>query len=416
MSRRAIVLVGLALALGAGCKRREQPRTPPAPPPTSAAARGAREKPRPPTADEKKRYREALRRGRGLDRQGDLAGAIQAFRDALGAIPDDAAALSELGWAAYRAKDLKTAEEATRKAVDRAGETRLRAASLYNLGRVLEDRADKAGAVEAYARSLELRQSRPVRERLAKLDPAAAARAEIFGVHPLIGPLAGGMEAFCKRPENRCDAMGDGEDKPEQGCEAVDVKVTGALAPPWQEVAVWSVSCTLRDDSDVGYHLAVRTARGWYVYAGLGTGGEGRRHGQELKVAALELRDVVPGGAPELVVRWSETQSSYSGGSNRSWDSEYDYLLVAGFGASGAPSATGKVPLAVTHETTRMFDEDEQKEGEGEDTSDLGKTSIIMDFAFTADGQLELKGPTKVEGKPEEDLGRYAGRHPLVFP
>jgi Flp pilus assembly protein TadD len=43
-------------------------------------------------------YRDAMAEGRKLERLGDHTGAIRAFERAVAVRPDDAAALSELGW------------------------------------------------------------------------------------------------------------------------------------------------------------------------------------------------------------------------------------------------------------------------------------------------------------------------------
>src|SRR6185295_11972963 len=81
--------------------------------------------------------------------------------------------LSERGYQLLLAKDLVHAEEVTRKAIAMAGPAR--PASLYNLGRILEEKKDKAGAAKAYKESLEARPNRIVQQALQRVDPAAAA-------------------------------------------------------------------------------------------------------------------------------------------------------------------------------------------------------------------------------------------------
>lgn len=69
----------------------------------------------PPAADARATYRAALKEGRELAQKGNHVAAVAAFMRALVALPDDPAALSELGLAAREARDLTQAEQATRK-------------------------------------------------------------------------------------------------------------------------------------------------------------------------------------------------------------------------------------------------------------------------------------------------------------
>src|SRR4051794_12480782 len=63
----------------------------------------------------RQKYRAALEQGRKLSKQGKEAEAIESFKAALAAVPDDSAALSELGLSAHHLKDYAQAETATRK-------------------------------------------------------------------------------------------------------------------------------------------------------------------------------------------------------------------------------------------------------------------------------------------------------------
>src|ERR1700689_4365607 len=62
-----------------------------------------------PAADQKT-YAAALQKGRDFQAKKKWADAEAAFGDCLKIAPDDATALGELGWTAYLAKDLATAE------------------------------------------------------------------------------------------------------------------------------------------------------------------------------------------------------------------------------------------------------------------------------------------------------------------
>lgn len=119
-------------------------------------------------------YRAAIAEGRKLEKQGDHAGAVGAFQAAVAAHPDDPVALSELGWAAFLTKDLTRAAESTERAIAVAKDPRLKAASLYNLGRIEEERGAPARALELYQQSLALRPNAAVQKRLSGLKPDAA--------------------------------------------------------------------------------------------------------------------------------------------------------------------------------------------------------------------------------------------------
>src|SRR6185436_438914 len=125
-----------------------------------------------------------MAKAKGAAKKGKHAAAIALYDQALAIRPGDAAALTDQGWSAFLLPDLPRAERITRQAVNATGDRRITAAAHYNLGRILEARADRAGAVAAYQRSLELRPNRVVREQLGKLDPAAAAAADPLKPEP----------------------------------------------------------------------------------------------------------------------------------------------------------------------------------------------------------------------------------------
>lgn len=124
-----------------------------------------------PTAD----YSASLRQGRELLRQNKPRDAVVALDSALKARPDDPVALSELGWALFLAGDLARAQKESERAAALSHDPKLRAASLYNLGRAAEAATNRTAALAAYRQSLKLRPSAEVHARLATLDPAVMA-------------------------------------------------------------------------------------------------------------------------------------------------------------------------------------------------------------------------------------------------
>lgn len=114
-------------------------------------------------------YKQYLNKGRTAAKAAQWPEAIAALNSALAAIPGDDRALAELSFAAMSAGDFDTARKAGRQAVLVATDPKIKAAALYNLGRVEEADAP-AKAIELYRQSLALRPSKIVDKRLADIS------------------------------------------------------------------------------------------------------------------------------------------------------------------------------------------------------------------------------------------------------
>ncbi|HVV81436.1 MAG TPA: tetratricopeptide repeat protein, partial [Kofleriaceae bacterium] len=151
-------------------------------PAAGSAATSAARKPdtKPPalTAAQRKEYRKHLAQGRKLGGAKAWGDAVAELQQCLKVIPGDARANGELGWAAFQAGDYDTARKANTAAVQAAGDNKVKASSLYNLGRVAEATNDKEAAARFYTQSLLLRPNKTVSDRLTalgKAPPAAGA-------------------------------------------------------------------------------------------------------------------------------------------------------------------------------------------------------------------------------------------------
>jgi|GEM_PF-2873015 len=113
-------------------------------------------------------YQRQLALGRKAAKAAKWPEAIAALDAALVAIPGNDVALSELSFAAMSAGDAVTARRAGRQAVLVATEPKIKAAALYNLGRV-EETDRPALAIALYDQSLALRPSAIVDKRRADL-------------------------------------------------------------------------------------------------------------------------------------------------------------------------------------------------------------------------------------------------------
>lgn len=179
-----LAVAGLAIgAVTAAAPARAQTQ-----PPTAAAAGPAAAKvaKAPPSKEVLQKYLQALKQGRAADEKGQLPEARKAFEEAVRLLPEGAAAQSELGWLAYRQNDLELAERATRTAIAASSKPSLRAASLYNLGKILGAKNRKPEAIKAFSDAWEIGQSPAALTELRALDPKAAQTA-----WPKITPLEG---------------------------------------------------------------------------------------------------------------------------------------------------------------------------------------------------------------------------------
>lgn len=118
-------------------------------------------------------YRKHLTEGRRLASKSTFPEAIKEFEQALEAVPGDAPALLDLGWAHFKAGELDKAKKRTEEALGRTTNPQLKGSAHYNLGRIAEEKKDYKEAVDHYQISLELRPNEIVEKRLADLAKKA---------------------------------------------------------------------------------------------------------------------------------------------------------------------------------------------------------------------------------------------------
>jgi hypothetical protein len=146
--------------------------------------------------------------GRKLTKDKKYKEAIVEFEKALAIHDSDAKVLSELGYAALLDNDLDKSKKASEKALKTTRDPKLRASVLYNLGRVQEEKGDKAAASESYAASLALRDNEAVKKRMEGLGAQKKAVDACTAAFPKIEDLcectrnsfaaASGLKATCK--------------------------------------------------------------------------------------------------------------------------------------------------------------------------------------------------------------------------
>jgi len=180
----------------------------------------------PTTAKERKAFTVHLRAGRKLEKKNDWAGAVAELEQAVALYGIEPAALSELSWAAFNAGKLDRAEETARRSAELTSDPRMRAASLYNLGRVLEQRGDKPAALAAYQRSHRLRTSPVVAKRIAGLGGKVAAGA---GLHPCAALMS--QDELCRCASRQLyDGVATGDQEPDWEHPRVSCRTDAAVS------------------------------------------------------------------------------------------------------------------------------------------------------------------------------------------
>jgi tetratricopeptide (TPR) repeat protein len=374
--------------------------------------------------DDRKTYKKALNEARELQKKKDYAAAVAAFDKALALFPDDPRAMSEKGWAQFFAKDLASAEKNTRDAIGRTTDKNLLGSSYYNLGRIQEERGQTPDAIASYQESLRVRpENKIVKERLATLNAAVTER-DPFAGEALLGPFPtlkalcaeyakgnhDGETVTCEFKDDNTPGEGTG---PDEGSRPA---ITGSSALAAARV----FSTPLNPSSEDGwsmesyFHLALQTKDGWflvkeieYVY---NPGAFGIS--ESFILNKLEFKDIIPGGAQELLVEFAYSRNDSDMGLNEYESGTTTLVMVCGVGASGKPSCTKGFAIAENAERAIIS---EEEEASGEYTHDgLYKFSWSLGYSFSAAGALELSGTASKEMNPA--VTASIGSHPLSFP
>jgi tetratricopeptide (TPR) repeat protein len=234
-----------------------------------------------------------IAQGRKLATEKKFEEAIAAFEEAVKLDPYDARALSELGWVAFQANKLERADEATRTSLKFTYDPKVRGATLYNLGRIHEARAQLPEAAAAYAQSLALRDNATVTKRLADLTAKGI-------TPPVVAPQQCGFKRHdAATPEGICAAM---VTNPERNlCEDGGVQTWKLDHPRITEAA----SFAIYNDEEMTsyYYLAIKLDGVWqsdqigYAY---NPGAFGVS--EEFEIKTLELRPLLPGGQLALYI------------------------------------------------------------------------------------------------------------------
>jgi hypothetical protein len=358
---------------------------------------------------------ELLRTGRQQVAAGKYAEAVVALEQCVKLAPADPTANAELGWAAFKAKDLTKAEAATRKALAGKQSNDQRAATLYNLGRIANDGGGSIPSLAPLLESYRLRPNEVVRAHLHLAQPTLADALDPYVTHAASGPFAS-IAAYCKaaKPivlddsghdfECGCNDIGtDGEPNPYEDNAKLKPKAV-KLAAPYDKVVVFTRRCLGNDAAPIGkvmeLEVGVKLARGWFVTA-IDSADPNSHGGVDAHVASVTATDVIPGDKPELVVDYK------IGGNYTHHDDESEWnahaVVVIGISASGVPSATHPIVL------------DQTGPRRGGASFDL-KPIAHRTLTWNKDGTAQLTGDPDWVDKldPKLDAG-LRGRHAVTF-
>jgi tetratricopeptide (TPR) repeat protein len=256
----------LALLLCLGCGKSASP--PPASPDAAALAPRAdaavavaealgREKLNIPK-ETRLEYRKRLKAGRKAGEKRQWSDAVAELEAALAAVPGDPRALSELTWALFQSGDHARARQVGLDAVRLAPDANLRAAGLYNLGRVAEAAGDKDAAVRHYKESLGLRRNDAVEKRLAGLGKLPAKGWEPW------------MDVPCKDSPGTaghvCECLSQHAAEMDGGAEVACRYAEEDLSLP-EDVKIAAV--TVREDTE--YFMVLKDGARWKPIGSLGS-------------------------------------------------------------------------------------------------------------------------------------------------
>lgn len=246
-------------------------------------------------------FRALLAKGRKEVKSGKFADGMASFEKALEIDPNNARALSELGWAAFKNKDLERAESATRASIRNSRENSVSGASLYNLGRIHEERGENDQAATAYTRSLEVRPgNKIVAQRLADLKAKGAkiseANKRCFFIE---------MSSKVPAPKDVCNAFWDETSRAAAASAGGATVECDAVQAPQKVGDVTVVTFAMRETemNMIEEYVAILKKDKWYAhnfntYDVLGVS----YNGQEGFFGKVEAKELHGGGAPELVL------------------------------------------------------------------------------------------------------------------
>jgi hypothetical protein len=352
--------------------------------------------------------RDALNEGRRLVKEGDYAGGIARYERLLAIDPHYGPALGELGWAAFKAGDLKKAQATTLRALKGASEDKRRGMLLYNLGRIAEAKEDREAAIDAYQRSVAARPNKTVQARLdALIDDAPVSAGE--GDSPAAaGDEAGGRGLRVMKSGLADEAALCAYAEAESLCGTRDCEL---LAKPAGDdgFAMLHIGEPMMLEC---WHPVIRGADGWTIFAEPLLGQQGTEVDEGVDALSSEL---IPGAAGEgSYVVFEFKNHSYE----RDW-SPYGLEEDEAFPGESTHDQAGVVVCARGPEgpgcTGRLLHTHDFSSSDGKETSRFRAKFSFADGAVVV-ADVESAGDVDAARPWGTDEGEFflkAGKHPL---
>ncbi len=352
------------------------------------------------TAEQRKSYRTHLEAGRKLAHAGKWGEACREFESALEAVPMDARALSELGWAAFQAGDYDLATKSNADSVRAAADPGLEAAGLYNLGRVAEATGERDRAAELYRESLRLRPNSDVESRLAALGERASSPAAVaVGSLPCTEPLA---------HEEMCSCL-----VAAMGKSVLADAASGALSCEIEASALAKIEVArVSSEREATFFLLDGSEAGWSVAAQLGHTYNPGKFGidEQFRIAAMEPRQV--GARRVLWIEGHLVRSNVDAllGEEERREQHIVTLCVVPEDASAKLRCPLQFPIS-EHYLHRRFEDELAEEVAALATPNLPvETSARLRVDLSENGTATL---ILVEGEKTDAISEYLGPHRL---
>lgn len=364
------------------------------------------------TRAQRRELRNAIRAGRTKTRARDHVGALADFQRALAIDGASARLRCEAGFVAYRAGQLDEAERWIQLALGRLPNDPPDALKvpvamcLFNAGLVYEAKGRTADAREVWTRSLALRPNAAVQRRL---DALGAVEAEA----PVA--LTGSFEAIARRLRDAyCEDGGAGFTREDlESCDRIEERVrmpTGAASGELEARLIEHSVIVLGADVNVTLVLkAGERVRAVPIVSLYSPGAMGMS--ADFEVQRFELVDVIPGGAPEVVLQARRMQNDEDMGVCERNGGAEQQAWVCGLVDEALRCA------ALPMEATSYFERDEgccEEDDECEPpTSETAGYRYVV--AFEGGDAVVTRGPALTETAfTEEPLEGWIGRHSLA--
>jgi len=352
------------------------------------------------TPEQRQAYREHLEAGRKLAHAAKWGEACREFEAALAAVPMDARALSELGWATFQAGDYDRARQANADSVRVAVEPALKAAGLYNLGRVAEATGEREQAAQLYRESIRLRPNEDVEERLEALGETAPAPTSV---------MAQSLPCTAPAPRDRmCPCL-----------------VAALARSPLADAASEGLTCRtepsglaklevarVSSEREEVFYLIDGSDVGWSVAARLGKTFNPGKFGidEQFRIAKAEPRTL--GQRRVLWIEGHHVRSNVDAlvGEEERRELHVVTLCVVPEDASAQVRCPLQFPIS-DHYLRRRFEDDLAEDMPEIATPDLPvETSVRLRVDLADDGTVTL---VLVEGEKTGAIAKYLGPHHL---